>query len=356
MTTPKDDDSPSPLKRAASRLAWPLAAALALGALAATPVVRQALPSLAEQRTELLRLLAEVHGLEPFELAAVARIFESSPVLGQGNPAVTEHPMTPEECLERRKAAGQSERSTESEAICGAPFMVPLYDPRKESPREAKACIDQFEFPNVPCTYPVVWVKASEAAGLCSAMGKRLCDAHEWEGGCAGALEPPDYRFDLARTASPDAAVSAMRRAHNASFSPTKNWSYGAGYADGVCAAASHKTPGCNGGSWRHCGSNTYPTGAFPQCKSALGVFDVHGNAAEHMNLPLTPEQMTSRGSKELGVTEMKGSWFIFDAYQAHEDWCRWRAPYWHGTRVLSAGSHANYHLGFRCCKTVDAE
>ncbi len=34
---------------------------------------------------------------------------------------------------------------------------------------------------------------------LCEAVGKRLCDAHEWEGACAGALLPPDYRFDLAR-------------------------------------------------------------------------------------------------------------------------------------------------------------
>jgi hypothetical protein len=50
----------------------------------------------------------------------------------------------------------------------------------------------------------------------------------------------------------------------------------------------------------------------------------------------------------------MKGSWFIFDKYRAHEDWCRWRAPYWHGSRVMDPGSHANYHLGFRCCLTLD--
>jgi hypothetical protein len=35
---------------------------------------------------------------------------------------------------------------------------------------------------------------------------------------------------------------------------------------------------------------------------------------------------MASRGSDSLGYTEMKGSWFIFDSYRAHEDWCRWRA------------------------------
>jgi hypothetical protein len=71
------------------------------------------------------------------------------------------------------------------------------------------------------------------------------------------------------------------------------------------------------------------------------------------MNLPLDESQMASRGSRALGVTEMKGSWFIFDRYRAHEDWCRWRAPYWHGTRVMDPHSHANYHLGFRCCKTL---
>jgi hypothetical protein len=71
------------------------------------------------------------------------------------------------------------------------------------------------------------------------------------------------------------------------------------------------------------------------------------------MNLPLNQKQMAGRASTELGYTEMKGSWFIFDTYKAHEDWCRWRAPYWHGSRVLDAKSHHNYHLGFRCCKTL---
>jgi hypothetical protein len=58
---------------------------------------------------------------------------------------------------------------------------------------------------------------------------------------------------------------------------------------------------------------------------------------------------MASRGSTTLGVTEMKGSWFIWDTIRAHEHWSRWRAPFWHGTRVMSESSHRNYHLGFRC-------
>jgi hypothetical protein len=49
----------------------------------------------------------------------------------------------------------------------------------------------------------------------------------------------------------------------------------------------------------------------------------------------------------------MKGSWFVWDRTRAHKDWCQWRAPYWHGGRVMSKSSHRNYHLGFRCCRSL---
>ena len=74
------------------------------------------------------------------------------------------------------------------------------------------------------------------------------------------------------------------------------------------------------------------------------------------MNLPLNESQMASAGSQELGVTEMKGSWFVFSTMEVHEDDCRWREPSWHETRLMSEASHANYHLGFRCCKDVEPE
>ena len=124
--------------------------------------------------------------------------------------------------------------------------------------QDAKACIDQFEFPDIPTAYPVVWVKAREAAEVCEVMGKRLCDAHEWEGACAGDLEPPDYRWDLAKGLSPNAAVERTRAADNRADGTTKSWSYGPAYEKGVCATSSQKSPGCNGGSWTECGSNTF--------------------------------------------------------------------------------------------------
>ena len=309
--------------------------------------------ALQEQNEVLFRQLQQVHKLTDAQMAAIRKIFAKSGIMGQGNPAVTRHPATPEEAQAKLKRLGIDYANPKFEKICGGKFMAPLYDPTKQRPEDAKTCIDQFEFPDIPTTYPVVWVKAREAAEVCEVMGKRLCDAHEWEGACAGSLEPPDYRWDLAKGLPPNAAVERMRAAHNRADGPTKSWSYGPEYEKGICATSSTKTAGCNGGSWTGCGSNTFPTGDFPDCHSPLFVYDLNGNAAEHMNLPLNESQMSSLGSKELGYTEMKGSWFIFDTYRAHEDWCRWRAPFWHGSRVMDEHSHANYHLSFRCCKTL---
>ena len=309
--------------------------------------------SLAEENERLFDRLQKTHGLDAASLKRIKDIFARSHVLGQGNPAISVHPETPAQCEAKLAREKLSYADPRSEKICAAKFMAPLYNPGRERPEDAHACIDQFEFPDIPCEWPVVWVRAREAAELCEAIGKRLCDAHEWEGACAGALEEPDYRFDLARGVSEQQAVARMRAVHNREHARNKSWSYGREYQNEVCATGSFKTAECPGGGWNLCGSNTYPAGDFPACHSALGVYDLNGNAAEHMNLPLAPEQMSSCGSKQLGVTEMKGSWFVFDKYRAHDDWCRWRAPFWHGTRVMDPQSHANYHLGFRCCKTV---
>ena len=314
----------------------------------------QDLKALARQNEDLFRQLQRVHELSDEQMTKVRTIFAGSGYMGQGNPIITRHPVTVAQCEEKLESESPPYGNPTFERICGAKYMAPLYNPAVEKPQEADTCIDQFEFPDIPCTYPVVWVRAREAVELCEAMGKRLCDAHEWEGACAGVLEGPDYRFDLAAGRSPDAAIRLMQQTHNQKYRGSKSWSYGDAYREGICAGSSSKTPGCTGGSWPGCGSNTFPTGFFPQCHSPLMVYDLHGNAAEHMNLPLNPNQMASGGSREYGYTEMKGSWFIFDSYRAHEDWCRWRAPFWHGSRVMDKKSHHNYHLGFRCCKSID--
>jgi len=294
------------------------------------------------QRKELLREMVDELQLSREQTEDVRAIFERSIVLGQGNPALSVHPMTREECRSIRHAAGPAR---EASPLCGAPNMVPIYDEeRGETARTASVCIDQFEFPNIPCEYPVVHVTAREAVYLCEAVGKRICDAHEWEGACAGQLRTPEREYAWGRTRK------EMRTLHNAARE--KIWAYGATKDHAKCATGSTKSPDCVSG-FNQCGSNTYPAGAFPECVSPFGVYDLHGNVAEHMNLPARPEELASEIRTRYGQTEMKGSWFIFSHYEAHEDDCRWRAPDWHGSRVTSLASHSNYHLGFRCCKTV---
>ncbi len=329
----------------AQRRGWPrvgLAAGLGLLVLGAAGE-----PTVTVEQAALLEKLRTAQHLDDGQVRAVQAILAASPHIGTGNPAVTRHPMTEEQCRQREAAAGVH-ADPAAERLCGHPNMVPLYDPATQAPGDAPACIDTFEFPDIPCEYPVVWTRTSDAAALCEAEGKRLCDAHEWEGACAGQLLAPDYRFDLAAGQSDVSAVQRMRTASNAN--DPQVWSYGSAYREGVCGTGSTKTAGCNGGSWAGCGSNTYPVGSFPECRSALGAYDLNGNAAEAMNLPLAEDQRASAGSTKLGVTELKGSWFIFDTVRAHDDSCRWRAPYWHGTRVRDDASHQNYHLGFRCC------
>jgi len=341
--------------------------------------------TLQSQREKLFVRMQTELALTPEQLERVRRVFAASSILGQGNPRISLHPIGRAEC----EAARAAQPLRPGDAVCGAPHMVALYrqpppapsmtpplattatssssiepwlvpgsacvpeEPSVEPPSSApvvvetpRACIDQFEFPNIPCEYPVVHVSAREASQLCEAVGKRLCDAHEWEGACAGSLRAPEQEYAWGN----DRKI--MRQSHNARR--TRIWAYGAAKDHGRCATTSYKTPGCPGGGFESCGSNTFPAGAFPGCVSAFGVYDLHGNAAEHMSLPLAAAELTSAGGS--GVTEMKGSWFIFSNYEAHEDDCRWRAPDWHASRVLDARSHGNYHLGFRCCSSVDPE
>ena len=155
--------------------------------------------SLAEQNEALFRELQRVHALSDGQMQSIRNIFSRSGFIGQGNPAIARHPVSPQGCREKLAKLGVRYENAEFEKICGAKYMAPLYDPKRQKAQDAAVCIDQFEFPDIPCAYPVVWVRAREAAEICRVVGKRLCDAHEWEGACAGALEAPDYRFDLAR-------------------------------------------------------------------------------------------------------------------------------------------------------------
>jgi hypothetical protein len=296
--------------------------------------------TLEEQRRILFVDLARELDLVPDQLEAVRAIVEASPYISQGNPRISHHAMTRAQCRAIRSGLDDGV----PHAPCDRINMVPVYDPGAgETAKDAKVCIDQFEFPDIPCAYPVVFPKAREAAELCTAVGKRICDAHEWEGACAGALHTPEKEYAFG---NPRPYATWLHNEHR-----EIRWAYGKDKDHTLCATGAVKSEKCAGGGWTTCGTHTWPAGAYPRCVSPFGVYDQHGNAAEHMNLPLEPSQLASRGGT--GATEMKGSWFIFEREEAHVDDCRWRAKDWHPSALMDEESHRNYHLGFRCCKDV---
>lgn len=304
--------------------------------------------SVKEQQQYLIELVATQQALTPERREQVRGIVEKSDWLSFGNPKVSKPAMTKAACRERR-AEGEWR---EGQAACGAPNMVAI----EEKDGKASVCIDQYEFPNVACEYPVVWVRASEAAGLCEAVGKRLCDAHEWEGACAGEVlsVEQDYPWDHIPKSIAHSPKRDQRLWLEYEHNRTRDvrWAYGDHADHPVCGTGAKKEPKCEVLDFSTCSTSSYPAGAFPKCVSSLGVYDQHGNAAEHMNLPLNPSELTSAGGS--GWTEMKGSWFIFSNQETHPDDCRWRAKSWHTTRLKDWNSHRNYHLGFRCCKDVE--
>ena len=242
--------------------------------------------TLEEQKRALLANLGRELALNAEQLNKVSAIVLGARWLGQGNPKVTRHPLTRAECRAIRKDKAPL---PEADPRCGARNMVPLYDSaRGETAASARVCIDQYEFPNIACEYPVTWVRADEAVHLCEAIGKRICDAHEWEGACAGALKPAaeEYAFGQRRM--------MIEYLHNQKREIV--WSYGKTKDHTRCAMNSRKSPGCLTPTWQLCGSNTYPAGAFPDCRSPFGVYDLNGNAAEHMNLPLMADRARQPG------------------------------------------------------------
>lgn len=304
------------------------------------PLIDELPEDVQAQREVLFRNMKGQLGLSDEVLEKTRSIFAGRKWMAQGNPKITKHPMSRAECVAIREKASFKA----ADPRCGAPNMVTVYDPAAgQSAETAKLCIDQYEYPNIPCDYPVTWVPSDDAERLCQAQGKRLCDAHEWEGACAGALHAPEteYTFGERRL--------QQEYLHNKDREIL--WAYGKTKNHALCATGSKKSPKCYAPTWQECGSNTYPAGAFPECVSSFGVYDQHGNAAEHMNLPLVAEELGSRGGT--GDNEMKGSWFIFQSYEAHEDDCRWRAPAWHQGRLMAKDAHMNYHLSFRCCKDL---
>jgi hypothetical protein len=281
--------------------------------------------SLHYEAPEALRALMGEARSVPFPLAGPWR-------LGQGNRAISQHAIGRRACLEGLRDVVV--QTPEQRALCGSPNMVPVWA-RGSSAGTARFCIDVFEFPNAACELPFVFVTPFQAKRICEAQGKRLCGQDEWNLACRG---------------DPDGGGDRL-------------YAYGDDLDLAICNTNKSRVglrPPCdvsgNEKLWTTCGTNTEPSGAFPQCRSRFGVFDQHGNVAEIMT-----RVEAGDGGAEV-KSQLKGSAFFYvDVAKKPNDpggyWTRYPDhcnfdPRWHVEPIETAG-HMNYHLGFRCCKSV---
>jgi formylglycine-generating enzyme required for sulfatase activity len=352
-----------------------LAAGLAW-ALLAQPLQAGESPAFADK-------VVKEHGLDGTQAERMRTLLTKTPGLtrniGTEDPKVfvgpnnSYHPVTREKCRTQVLEAGKLKASSSNERTCGAKWMAPLPGPDGKT----SSCIDQFEFPNIPCEYPVVWVPSYYAQQICQSMGKRLCNAHEWEGACAGKMESTaSYRFDIGDPNARRAAINANRK---------KVWAFqdkhpGRTDAAIICGVYSAKDkdvepqaaaniqdgsiPGLSKGcapdksAFKTCGTNTWPSGYKYECTSNLGVYDMHGNLAEVVNLPTSTANIAK--GNVTGMTERKGSFFVDrgglklkSGEQRYPDDCRVRQPYEHMKPISEDKGHAFYQEGFRCCKDL---
>jgi hypothetical protein len=249
----------------------------------------------------------------------------------QGNRAIAHHSIGQRACLEGLKDVVL--QTPEQRARCGADAMVPVWE-RGGNVDSAKYCIDLFEFPNKACELPFVFITPSQAVRVCHAQGKRLCTQDEWNLSC---------RADPAGGAD---RVYAYGDEMDLSVCNTNKSRAAGGYPS--CDVSTNER------LWTTCGTNTEPSGAFPRCRSRFGVFDQHGNVAEIMT------RFEPADGKM--YSQLKGSAFFYvdvakkptdpgGYWTKYPDQCNFD-PRWHVEKIEES-SHMNYHLGFRCCKTL---
>jgi formylglycine-generating enzyme required for sulfatase activity len=278
------------------------------------------------------------------------------------------HPASRAQCVNRVIKTGIIKPNSEYEKVCGAKWMSPVPD-ENGNIHNSKVCIDQFEFPNMPCEYPVVWAPASTAKSICESMGKRVCNSHEWEGACAGRTDERNpYLFNLSslqdrrviynkdreiswafswnskfRNVTDTRELCGVYSLNDPDFDPylqngkAKNYYIPIG-----------KSKECHSGSsdYKSCGTNTWPAGFKHLCVSRYDVYDLHGNVAEVTNFPRTEKGLARVGNTDR--TERKGSFFV--QRSGYPDDCRVRQPYEHFNE-FATDKHSYYQEGFRCCK-----
>jgi hypothetical protein len=160
---------------------------------------------------------------------------------------------------------------------------------------------------------PQAYISAKQAESACGAVGKRLCQPVEWRVACAGK-GGTTYPYGATRVAGKchDSGTSPMLTFHLATMK--RGW-----------GPAELNDPRNN-----QLEGTVAKTGAFPDCVSDEGVYDMVGNLHEWTADP----NGTFQGGYWLDTSE-------------HGDGCAYRT-------IAHGFEYHDYSTGFRCCK--DAE
>ncbi len=162
---------------------------------------------------------------------------------------------------------------------------------------------------------PQGYISGSEAAKACGASGKRLCSSAEWLAACQGPKKDT-YPYG-GHAHKPGACNDSYKGGH-----PVVKYF---GTSTGIWDSKHMNDPGIN----KQPGT-VAKGGAFAQCKSAHGVFDMHGNLHEWVS----DSAGTFRGG------------FYADA-KINGAGCLYK------TTAHAMGYH-DYSTGFRCCANVN--
>jgi sulfatase modifying factor 1 len=294
---------------------------------------------------------SRVHALiAAFGAVAVALLFAlkptSSPVYAGAKPEAPPPPRA---------------KTTPAPAPAGAPKLAPSTGCPSEMARVGATCVDRYEasllrrsddgsltpHPNYARPIGGVFVAASkagvkpqgyisqlEAASACENAGKRLCSLTEWYRACRGdknTLFPygPSYVSGRCNVNKPH-LLSILHG------SDPRAWKYDAGFndpeldqRDGFLAE----------------------TGAYKECVSSGGVYDLVGNlhewVADRVDASMRDKlPLTSGIRAKLAVNQGKGVFMggFFSTLNQHGEGCDFV------TMAHEPGYH-DYSTGFRCCK-----
>jgi hypothetical protein len=164
-----------------------------------------------------------------------------------------------------------------------------------------------------PGVIPQAYISGKQAASACSASGKRLCAADEWEHACRG---PSNFQFPYGDQRRAGACNDDVRLTHPvAEVGRILGIPRGRLWHEGMNESIINQLP-----------NTLLPTGERAECTNEYGVYDMVGNLHEWVDDP----NGTFRGGYYMDTTK-------------NGDGCSYR------TTAHDFGYH-DYSTGFRCC------